>query len=206
LILNNFRKLSVSNTSNACPSLPRQLPSLPRELGVNWGHLGVRRVASFNATNNAVIDEPTGRIDAQEKRDSIMTNVRNFGRNKNYTHGLNVTYTVPLKQIPFLDWMTVEASYNSNYSWSAAALNLDSLGNVIQNGNGRQLNADLNFEKLYNKSKYLKKISSGAKKRKGATKNNLEIQTTKKKVHQIRKKTIRKRRKTKNRQKLLGLF
>jgi cell surface protein SprA len=56
-----------------------------------------------------------------------MTNVRNFGRNKNYTHGLNVTYTVPLKQIPFLDWMTVKASYNSNYSWSAAALNLDSL-------------------------------------------------------------------------------
>jgi cell surface protein SprA len=140
-----------------------------RVYGVQW-NLSRGLNVSFNATNNAVIDEPTGRIDTQEKRDSIMTNVRNFGRNKNYTHGLNVTYTVPLKQIPFLDWMTVKASYNSNYSWSAAALNLDSLGNVIQNGNGRQLNADLNFEKLYNKSKYLKKINSGAKKRKGATK------------------------------------
>ncbi len=136
-----------------------------RVYGVQW-NLSRGLNVSFNATNNAVVDEPTGRLDTQEKRDSIMTNIRNFGRNKNYMHGLNVTYTVPLKQIPFLDWMTVKASYNSNYSWSAAALNLDSLGNVIQNGNGRQLNADLNFEKLYNKSKYLKKINSGKKKRK----------------------------------------
>jgi cell surface protein SprA len=116
---------------------------------------------NFNATNNAVIDEPTGRIDTQEKRDSIMTNLRNFGRTKNYTHSIAATYTLPLKKIPILDWATVKATYNANYSWSAAALNLDSLGNVIQNGNSRQLNADLNFEQLYNKSKYLKKINAG---------------------------------------------
>jgi len=126
-----------------------------------------------------------------------MTNVRNFGRNKNYTHGLNVTYTVPLKQIPFLDWMTVKASYNSNYSWSAAALNLDSLGNVIQNGNGRQLNADLNFEKLYNKSKYLKKINSGAKKRKGATKKQSRNTNDKEESTPGKKKDDKKKKKDK---------
>ena len=91
--------------------------------------------------------------------------MRDFGRNKNYTHTFTASYTLPLKKIPILDWMTVKASYNANYGWSAAALNLDSLGNIIQNGNARQLNADLNFEQLYNKSKYLKKINSGPNRR-----------------------------------------
>ena len=135
-----------------------------RIYGVNW-NIARSLNMNFNATNNAVIDEPVGRLDTPEKQDSILTNIRNFGRNKNYTHTFTASYTLPLKKIPALDWMNVKATYNANYGWSAAALNVDSLGNTILNGNARQLNADLNFEQLYNKSKYLKKINSGSKKR-----------------------------------------
>lgn len=135
-----------------------------RVYNLNWNMARALSV-NFNATNNAVIDEPVGRIDTPEEQDSVMTNLRNFGRNKNYTHTFTASYTLPLKKVPILDWMTVKATYNANYGWSAAALNLDSLGNIIQNGNARQLNADLNFEQLYNKSKYLKKINSGPNKR-----------------------------------------
>jgi cell surface protein SprA len=68
---------------------------------------------------------------------------------------------VPLQHFPLLDFAQVRAQYNATYSWSAAALNVDSLGNVIQNTQARQISADFNFEKLYNKIPYLRKINQG---------------------------------------------
>ena len=70
-----------------------------------------------------------------------------------------------------LDWTTANVSYKSNYSWAAGPVTIsdqgiatpDSLGNTIQNGNTKTLNGSLNFEKLYNKSKYLKSINSPRK-------------------------------------------
>ncbi|MEO1437864.1 MAG: cell surface protein SprA, partial [Bacteroidota bacterium] len=117
---------------------------------------------SFNATNNSVIDENDGPITDAE-RDFIWENLRNFGRTKNYNQNVSLAYNLPTRKIPFLDWTQVRASYTGNYTWSAASLNVDSLGNVIQNGSTRQLNGDLDFTKLYNKSKYLKKINSPAR-------------------------------------------
>ncbi len=119
---------------------------------------------TFNAINNTVIDEPNGAID-QVARDSIWTNIRNWGRNKDYQHNVNVTYNVPFKNFPFLDFVKVKAQYNANYGWQAGALNYIGedgiyLGNIVRNGNTRQINGDLDFVTLYNKSKFLKKINS----------------------------------------------
>jgi cell surface protein SprA len=123
---------------------------------------------NFNAINNGVIDEPNGAID-QIAKDSIWSNVKNWGRNKDYQHNVNVTFNVPLKNFPFLDFMKVKAQYNANYGWQAGALNLIGeddidLGNIIRNGNTRQINGDLDFVTLYNKSKFLKKINSKSRK------------------------------------------
>lgn len=123
---------------------------------------------NFNAINNGVIDEPNGAID-QIAKDSIWTNVRNWGRNKDYQHTANVTFNVPLKNFPFLDFMKVKAQYNANYGWQAGALNLIGeddidLGNIIRNGSTRQINGDLDFVTLYNKSKFLKKINGKSSK------------------------------------------
>ena len=57
-----------------------------------------------------------------------------------------------------LDWTKLRAQYTTNYTWSVASLNTDSLGNVITNSHSRQLNGDFTFTKLYAKWKYLKKI------------------------------------------------
>ncbi len=128
---------------------------------------------SFNATNYAVIDElktfdpETNQfVPESERKAFIWDNIQDFGRTKNYSHQITANYTLPFKLIPFMDWVTVKAQYRGDYSWNAAALNTESLGNVIQNGQRRQLNGDLNFETLYNKSKYLKKINSKARGRK----------------------------------------
>ena len=127
---------------------------------------------NFNATNSAVIDEPDeaalletfGFDEARQiRRDSIWTNIRDFGRPKNYQHNFSIGYTLPLKYLPFVgDWMSVKTQYQGGYSWTAASLNVDSLGHIIQNNQNRSANVDLNFEKLYDKVPYLRKINRGS--------------------------------------------
>jgi cell surface protein SprA len=115
---------------------------------------------NFNAINNTVIDELDDQfIGTDAAKEEIWSNIKDWGRNKNYQHNFNFTYNVPLKSIPYLDFIKVKAKYNAQYGWQAAALNVDTLGNIISNGQTRQLDADLNFVTLYNKSKFLKKIN-----------------------------------------------
>jgi cell surface protein SprA len=141
---------------------------------------------TFNADNRGIIDEPDeslmlDRVQRnptdpgyianikEHRRDSIWSNVRNFGRTKNYRHNLNLSYNLPIRYLPFMEWVTVKASYQANYGWDAASLSPSALsqGNIIRNGQNRQINGDLDFEKLYNYSPYLKKINS--KQRPGAS-------------------------------------
>ncbi len=136
----------------------------------------------FNADNVGVIDEPEEKVMIahnrlpendplyisnirSHRRDSIVSNMRDFGRTKNYKQQYSVTYNLPLKNFPFLDWTNVKLSYDADYSWSASSLakEAQALGNVITNGQRRQVEGDLDFEKLYNYSKYLKKINSKPK-------------------------------------------
>ena len=132
---------------------------------------------NFNATNSSVIDEPDelalieefGFDRAREiRRDSIWTNIKDFGRPKNYQHNFNVSYNLPVRYLPFFgDWVTTKVQYQGGYNWTAAALNVDSLGNLIQNNQNRSANVDFNLEKLYDKVPYLRKISRGANARPG---------------------------------------
>jgi cell surface protein SprA len=64
----------------------------------------------YNATANARIDEPQGRInrnddDYQWKRDSIWRNIRNLGRTTFYNHRFNINYNIPINKLPMLDWL-----------------------------------------------------------------------------------------------------
>ena len=145
---------------------------------------------SFEANNMSIIDEVRktgfgtlesytdergnpvlGLSDDPRERDNQIknywrNNLYDYGRNRDYNHNLSVTYNVPLKNIPLMDWISIKAQYNADYAWSAAALSVEDLGNVIQNGQGRSLNSTFNFDKLYNKSSYLKSIDTGKKSRK----------------------------------------
>ncbi len=144
---------------------------------------------NFNASNTSVIDElrqvgiadtPDQREWVDERGDTVTSRVRDDskyvgeywkdkfksgGRNKNYNHQLKLVYSVPFKHIPVLDWMSVKAQYIADYGWSAAPLSLDTLGNVIQNGQQRSINATFSFDKLYKKSGYLSSIQSGKSKK-----------------------------------------
>jgi len=138
-----------------------------RNYDLNWD-LTRSMKFNFNAAADAVIDEPDEKeiiedpnitdVD-QFRKDSIWTNIRNLGRPKLYRHSISLSYTLPIRYLPYMDWVQVRAQYQAGYTWNAAALNVDSLGNTIMNNQNRQITADLNFEKLYNKSAFLKKIN-----------------------------------------------
>jgi len=141
---------------------------------------------SFNANNLAVIDE-LSQFDANgqlrpeaELRDFIVDGLRDLGRNKSYGHTANVSYTLPFKQIPLIDWINARVQYSASYGWDAAALNVTELGNIIQNTQNRQGSLDFNFDVLYNKSKYLKKINSGKKQNARSTRGSSRLQSSSK--------------------------
>lgn len=123
---------------------------------------------NFNAANDAVVDEPD-ESELRERglplsevnryrRDSIWSNIRNLGRTKNYQHEFTLDYTLPTKLIPYMEWVGIKGVYRGSYGWTAAALNTDTLGNVIQNLQNIQANADFNFDQLYSKISFLRKI------------------------------------------------
>jgi cell surface protein SprA len=128
----------------------------------------------FTATNLARIDEPEGGVDKDRYsndydhwRDSVMTNIRNFGRTTTYNHFINVTYTIPVNKIPLLSWVNANARYGSDYTWLAAPLFADSLniniGNSIKNHNELTFTVMANLATLYGKSKFLKNIENNTR-------------------------------------------
>lgn len=124
----------------------------------------------FTATNTARIDEPEGLVDKYRDRDkyeiwkdSIITNLKNFGRTVQYYHTANVTYSIPINKIPFFNWVNLSVRYNTTYTWDAGVILPDSLGlnlgNSIKNSNTTQLNTQFNLISLYNKIGYLNDIN-----------------------------------------------
>ena len=116
----------------------------------------------YSATNYARIDEPFGRIDTKAKKDSVRKNLFKGGRNTQFQQDVTLTYNIPTQKIPFLDWTTLRASYNTKYNWLAASLLAKSLGNELSNTQTRTINGELKFEELYNKWKFLRAVYSSA--------------------------------------------
>lgn len=124
----------------------------------------------FNANNQARIDEPMGMVSRERDpmgyeqwQDSVWTNLKNFGRNTNYNHQFNLSYNIPINKIPLFSWITASTRYTGSYNWQAGPLLPDTSrfdpGNTIQNASTVQLNTQLNFTNLYNKSTWLRGIN-----------------------------------------------
>jgi len=121
--------------------------------------------------------------DADFTKDYWKDNLRNGGRNTAYDHSIGLSYKVPIKYLPYLDWMDVTANYRSSFAWSAGALIRDAfdfpLTGVIQNSQDRSVTANLSFDKLYNKSKYLKNLDKRGKtrerKKRGQSKDKVTV-------------------------------
>jgi cell surface protein SprA len=114
----------------------------------------------YSATAFSVIDEPAGELNTPEKRDSVWKNVQRLGRMKRFDQRGSATYRLPLDKLPFTNWIAADIRYGATYNWTAGSVGIsDTLGNLIQNSQNRDLNSRLDMTKLYNKIKFLKEIN-----------------------------------------------
>lgn len=135
----------------------------------------------FNAINNARVDEPFGFIDTKEKKDSVKKNFWKGGRNTHYHHDATFSYNLPTSKFPVLDWTTVRATYTAKYDWIAGSLIDRNLGNSLLTGQTRNLTGDLDFDRLYQKWKFLRAVYSDAPQQKSQTGKNPKDSSAKKK-------------------------
>lgn len=171
-----YNEIKTRNINN--PYL-RVTPSFRKDF--EWSRIydfkyDISRQLKFDFTANSLarIDEPMGGVDKgrypgtyNQWRDSVLVNLRNFGRTTTYNHFLNVTYNVPVNKLPMLSWVNANARYGADYTWLAGPLYPDSLqiniGNSIKNSNELTFTAMANLSTLYNKSKFLKNIENNTR-------------------------------------------
>ena len=116
----------------------------------------------FNATNNARVDEPFGALNTKEKRDSVKNNFLDGGRNTLYQQRAVMSYTLPLSKFPLTDWITARYSYSTSYNWIGASRLALSLGNTLENSQENNFNGDVDFTRLYAKSRWLRSLDNAA--------------------------------------------
>ncbi|MFZ4783897.1 MAG: cell surface protein SprA [Flavobacteriales bacterium] len=126
---------------------------------------------SYTASNQSLVEEPRGVIDRENQdwydayKDTVWTNIRNFGETTLYNHNVGATYKLPLDKFPLIDFLSSDASYTGTFRWDRAPFTQDTLGHTIQNSRQLQWTIQGNFETLYNKSDRLKQINQGKKKK-----------------------------------------
>lgn len=132
---------------------------LSRDYILRWNF--TRSIAfDYTATNNSRVDEPYGRIDTKAKRDTIKRNLLDGGRNVLFNQTANFSYTVPTAKVPLLDWTTVNLKYQASYRWIGASRLAVELGNLLENGQQKEGTVQLDFTKLYQKSKWIRQLDA----------------------------------------------
>ncbi len=114
----------------------------------------------YNAVANSYLEEPYGKLDTREKKDSVWQSFFDLGRLNNYTQSANLTWMIPINKIPMMDWVTATAKYHGEYRWLGATNATMQLGNTIENSNTKTIDAQVNFVNLYNKVPFLKAINT----------------------------------------------
>ncbi len=133
----------------------------------------------YTANVAARIDEPAGRIDTTQidpinrpgytRRDSVIANLKRFGRTTLFHQTTNVTWNVPINKIPLFNWISANAKYTANFDWISAPPNIlaqqaagnnTPIANTITNSNQKTASASLNLVNLYNKIPFLKELNN----------------------------------------------
>jgi cell surface protein SprA len=129
----------------------------------------------FTATNNSRVDEPYGRLDTKQKKDTVWKRLVKGGRNTLYNQTANISYTLPTSKFPLLDWTSANLKYQAQYRWIGASRLAQELGNIIENGQTKEATLQFDFTKLYNKFKFFRAIDQPRVE--GATNNPAETRT-----------------------------
>lgn len=156
----NENTLRDNSSDNLLPTFFNKNFNMNRIYGISWDLTRSLRL-DFNATNYSIIDEPEGRLDGI-KRDTLWTNFWKMGRTTDYNHMMNLTYSLPINKIPYLEWIDIIARYGTQFNWQSEPLlamqtpDLN-IGNSIRNNRTIQVNPSLNMGNLYNKFGFIRR-------------------------------------------------
>ncbi len=154
-----------------------------RQFSITWNLIKSLSL-TFSSNTTARIEETLGAVNRrlfadkyEQWKDTVLSSIRHLGTPWNYNQTFTGTYRAPFNRIPALDYLSGSVTYNSVYRWDKGATVEDLyLGNTIQNQTTWNADARLNFETLFNKSKYLQKInkrfSSSTSARNSNSRNN----------------------------------
>jgi cell surface protein SprA len=137
-----------------------------RQLNLTWNIIQSLSL-SFSSNTTARIEETVGAVNRRlfpdkyrDWRDTVWSSIKGLGTPWNYNQTFTGSYKAPFNKIPVLDYLSGSVTYTSTYRWDKGATVDDLyLGNSIQNQSTWNADARLNFETLFNKSKYLQNIN-----------------------------------------------
>lgn len=158
---------------------------------------------TFTAINNAIIYEPNGVIDPNAEagtpeyesyvlfRDGLdkafnpfsssTDTINSFGGyTMGYNHNYNITYKVPFNQLPLTAWLTTNVKYRGSYEWKRAPIAQPSYGHTIQNSSNFNISGQADFNKLYDKIEFFRRVNGGKPARGGRTNTKTDPDSGKK--------------------------
>ena len=126
-----------------------------REYGLQWD-ISRSLHLQYNATANARIDEPVGRVDTRESREAIRSSLLQGGTMQNYQQTLNATWELPISKLPYLDFLRVPVSYRATYNFMGTTQALASMGSTLNSSGQFQASVSGSMQTLYNRFPFIK--------------------------------------------------
>ena len=126
-----------------------------REYGLQWD-ISRSLHLQYNATANARIDEPVGRVDTRESREAIRSSLMQGGTMQNYQQTLNATWELPISKLPYLDFLRVPVSYRATYNFMGTTQALASMGSTLNSSGQFQASVSGSIQTLYNRFPFIK--------------------------------------------------
>ncbi|MGL4346490.1 MAG: cell surface protein SprA, partial [Chitinophagaceae bacterium] len=131
---------------------------ITRTYNLNWQFTNSVNF-QYNGLQRSFIDEPNGFINTKELKQQFWKRTFSLGRNTFYMHNISGSYIVPLYKIPVFEFLSSRFNANASYQWTASStLTEDIQGNTIGTSLTWNTANILDFNRLYNKSKWLTNI------------------------------------------------
>ncbi len=175
-----LRNVETYQTDFSIPVSYTKTFTMLRQTSISWDITKTIK-ASFQSASNARIDEPDVPVNRylypdeyEQWRDTIWMQIWKLGTPVDYNQSFDLSWNIPINKIAWTDWINLSARYKSTYQWNRGT-QIDeetSTGNTIQNNSQWQIDGKFNFETLYNKSKFLKKVNDKFKAQRTSSNNS----------------------------------
>jgi cell surface protein SprA len=117
----------------------------------------------YNATVNAIIDEPNGDLSSPDSLNIVINNLKKLGRIKYFEQSMTANYKLPFDKLPITNFLDADYRYNAGYNFRAGPIERNTdlqLGNIIQNSRLQAVTGKVDMVKLYNKIGFLKNVNT----------------------------------------------